>query len=373
MLDRSGAAIGIEGMVAFHTTLKPHGSTCNLGCNYCYYNPEMPAGKMDESVLESALEQVIGAQSVEPITIAWQGGEPTLAGLPFFRKAMELQRRLARGKRIVNTLQTNATLLDEEWGRFLADEGFLVGVSLDGPAHLHDKFRISRGGGPTWSQAMRGWEALQKAGVECNTLTTINSANQHAPLEVYGFLRGIGSRWHQYLPVARWREGRLTPDSASPEHAADFLALLFEHWLAEDRESVSVQMFDDMLGRLAWGQEGMCSWNRRCGDTLSIEHDGTVWRCDHLVDREPPAGNLVHQTLQDLLGSPDHYRFRFEKASMLPSVCHVCRWRQACNGGCPEHWDPRTGHYHFCAVMKRLLPRIHEAMQGFDLPQEAPR
>jgi uncharacterized protein len=388
---------------AFHIMTKPIGPICNLDCRYCFYLEKeslyqeerraRPSWQMPDDVLESYIRQYIEQQDVPEISFAWQGGEPTLLGVRFFRKVVELQHKYANGKRILNALQTNGTLLDEEWGRFLADHQFLVGLSVDGPEDLHDVYRVDKQGRPTFAQVMRGMDVLQRHGVEYNTLTVLNRRNSRHPLEVYRFLKSIGSRFHQYIPLVERAlpstppadngllqislappprqdaaHSPVTEWSVESEVYGKFLITVFDEWVRRDVGQVFVQLFDVALGIWANAGASLCVFAPTCGSALAMEHNGDVYACDHYVYPEYRRGNLMETPLKELVASPEQVRFGQDKADTLPRYCRRCEVRFACNGECPKHRflktpDGEWGLNYLCAGYKPFFTHIDPYMR----------
>lgn len=377
---------------------KPIGPICNLDCKYCFYlEKEAIYGtgekwKMPDDVLERYIRQYIEEQDLPEISFAWQGGEPTLLGVDYFRKIVELQRRYAGGKVIHNALQTNGTLLDDEWCEFLATNNFLVGLSIDGPRELHDKYRVDKRQKPTFDDVMRGLSLLKKHRVEFNTLTVVNRANSQRPMEVYNFLKDIGSGFIQFIPlVERVPETRLKvlgfdfaeppdpslphrPDlpvtewSVEPETFGRFLCTIFDHWVRHDVGRVFVQMFDVALGIWAEGRASLCVFTEKCGVALAMEHNGDVYSCDHYVYEKYRLGNLMNTSLGEMVFSEKQRKFGSDKADTLPAYCRRCEVRFACNGECPKHRflktpDGEDGLNYLCAGYKRFFNHIDPYMK----------
>lgn len=344
------------GPFAFHAIAKPAGPACNLACTYCFYRakerlyPEARRFVMADAVLESFIRQYIEAQDAPVVSFTWQGGEPTLLGVDYFRRVVELERRYANGKRIENAFQTNGVLLDDEWAEFLAAERFLVGISIDGPGGLNDRLRLDHGGGATLRRVLAGLAALKKHRVEFNTLTCIQAENAEHPLSVYRFLRELGAGFMQFIPVVELQteggaslgpgetaaaEARVASWSVGPEQYGRFLCALFEEWVRRDVGRIFVQSFEVALA--AWmGQESsLCLFRPTCGLALVVEHSGDVYACDHFVDPDHRLGNLTREPLIDLVLGEAQMRFGREKAR-LPGRCETCAVRFACHGGCPK-------------------------------------
>ena len=394
----------MRSITAFHVMTKPIGPICNLDCRYCFYldkeemyqqggRKERPSWQMPDDVLETYIRQYIEQQDVPEISFAWQGGEPTLLGVRFFSKVVALQRRYAGGKRIQNALQTNGTLLDDEWGAFLAENGFLVGLSIDGPRDLHDVYRVDKQGRPTFDAVMRGLEVLQKHGVEFNTLTVAHRANSQQPDRVYRFLKEIGSGYMQFIPlVERAAPGPLTtengliqialappPASGQPrspvtewsvraEDWGRFLVTIFDMWVRADVGQIFVQHFDVALGIWAGAGSSLCVFSETCGKALAMEHNGDVYSCDHYVYPDYRLGNLRETPLIEMVASPEQVRFGNDKADTLPRYCRKCAVRFACNGECPKHRfirapDGEFGLNYLCAGYKRFFTHIDPYMK----------
>ncbi len=350
-----------------HVMAKPSGSVCNLDCTYCYYlekerlYPQRGAAwRMSDEALERYVRQYIEAQDAPEVSFAWQGGEPTLMGLDFFRRAVELQERWADGKTIHNSLQTNGTLLDDTWGGFLAEHGFLVGISIDGSRRLHDRHRLDKGAKPTFDRVVRGIEVLKRHGVEFNTLTTVHAANQDHPLEVYRFLKDAGSRFLQFIPIVERVAPRpgadglslVTPGfdgdagvtgwSVSPAAYGRFLRDVFDAWVREDVGRIFVQMFDVALAAWTGLDPSLCIFAETCGDAMVIEHNGDVYACDHFVYPEHLRGNVAERPLHEMAYGAEQRAFGDAKRDALTEMCRSCPYLFACNGGCPKHRFART-------------------------------
>ena len=389
---------------AFHVMTKPIGPICNLDCKYCFYlekeamyeqeaRRERPSWQMPEEVLESYIRQYIEQQDVLEISFAWQGGEPTLLGVRFFRRVVELQQKYADGKRILNALQTNGTLLDTEWGEFLAESGFLVGLSIDGPRDLHDAYRVDKQGSSTFDAVMRGIETLKAHRVEFNTLTVVNRRNSREPERVYKFLKQIGSGFMQFIPLVERdaagplagpngliqidlapppREGSarspVTEWSVRPDDWGTFLTTIFDHWVRHDVARVFVQQFDVALGIWSGAGASLCVFAETCGKALAIEHNGDIYSCDHYVYPDYRLGNLRETSLTDAVHSHQQVAFGNDKRDSLPRYCRQCEVRFACNGECPKHRFLRTpegefGLNYLCAGYKRFFKHIDPHMR----------
>ena len=348
-------AARLQGPVAFQVMVKPCGSRCNLRCAYCYYLEKAGLywgreSLMSDALLEKVVREAISANDVQEVTFTWHGGEPLLAGLDFFRRAVKFQRRYAGRKRIVNTLQTNGTLITAEWAAFFRHNNFLVGLSLDGPEEIHDRFRLDRGGQLTFSRVMRGLNLLQQAGVAFNTLTTVNARSEGHGAEIYQFLRSTGSRYLQFLPVA---EPGNPAYNVSDQGFGQFLCDIFDVWVHRDVGETFVNQFDAALCCWCGLPPGTCVYARSCGDVLTVEHNGDVYACDHFVDEAHKLGNLDRTSFRDMMTDPHRVRFVTDKYDTLPGECRRCPWLPACGGECPQHRfvlgaDGSTGHNALC-------------------------
>lgn len=343
---------------------KPAGSRCNLACKYCYYleksllfekhSPQV----MDDALLEKFIHDYIGAQTTQEVLFTWHGGEPLMRPLQFYKKAVALQRKYAAGRRIDNCLQTNGTLLTNEWCRFFKEQGWLVGVSVDGTQEMHDAYRRAKGGGPSHHKVMQGIRLLQKHGVEWNALAVVNDFNADQPKEFYRFFKEIGCRFIQFTPIverllphADGRQlaaveeegtGGMMPFSVSPEQWGDFLIGIFDEWVKEDVGEYFVQLFDATLANWMGVQPGICTLARTCGHAGAIEWNGDVFACDHFVFPQYRLGNLREKSLVEMMYSPKQREFGRAKQTALPRQCRECRWLFACNGECPKNRFART-------------------------------
>jgi uncharacterized protein len=354
----------------FQVFVKPAGATCNLDCQYCYYRdkrslyPDTGVFRMPESLLEEYIVQHIEASPGPEIDFSWHGGEPTTLGVDFFRKAVELQRKhRPAGWRIRNGIQTNGVLLDEEWCRFLAAEDFRIGLSLDGPAELHDAYRVTRGGQPTHRQAMRGYDLLRRHGVPTDMVCVVHNLNVRYPLTVYRFFREIGCRYLGFLPVVE--RAPETPDGVGPytpsaEAYGTFLCKIFDEWIERDAGRIAVQTFEE-AARPALGLEhSLCVFRETCGQIPVLEHNGDFFPCDHFVDREHRLGNIRETPLGELLESLAQRIFGEDKRDSLSRYCRDCEVLAMCNGGCPKYRFIRTpdgdpGLNYLCAGLKRFF------------------
>ena len=356
-----GDAQKLTGPRAFNIMMKPAGSLCNLGCAYCYYldKAEIYGGReprMSLEMLETAVRGYIEANDVPEVTFIWHGGEPMVLGLDFYRKAMEFQQRYAGGKTIRNTLQTNGTLITREWARFFREHGFLLGVSLDGPQDIHDKFRRDKGGAPTFDKVMHGIELLSAEGVPFNTMSTVNAACEGRGLEVYRFLKGIGSRYLQFMPVVEhvlrgprpWIVDPDTPGavlarwSVSDVGFGRFLCDIFDEWVRQDVGACFVNLFDTTLAGWCGVPPGTCAYADTCGDNAILEHNGDLYPCDHFVYPKYRLGNIREHSIDELMDSEKMVQFGLAKRTALPRKCRACEYVQLCHGECPKHRFNRT-------------------------------
>ncbi len=357
---------------------KPTGAICNLDCEYCFFlsKEELYPGsefRMPADVHEQYVLQLLAAQrGVEEIVFAFQGGEPTLMGIDFFRRTLELQEKhAAPGQRILNTLQTNATLIDDAWAQFLAEHEFLVGVSIDGPREMHDAYRVDKGGKPTFDRVIAGLERLQRHAVEWNALVTVNAANANHGRTVYTYLRdGLGATFMQFIPIVEHDAGVVSRRSVTGRQYGQFLIDVFEEWVRCDVGDVFVQMFDTSLAHwLGMDQVGMCVHARTCGDAVALEHNGDLYSCDHFVDADNLLGNITQgRTLLQLVNSPQQRRFGNAKADSLPAYCRSCDVRFACNGGCPKDRilltpDGEPGLHYLCEGYQAFFRHIDTPMK----------
>ena len=380
-------------MAAYHVLTKPMGPACNLRCSYCFYlekSQMFGAGRslrMSDDMLETFVRDHIESQDAPEIEFAWQGGEPTLLGVDFFRRALALQRRHANGRRITNALQTNGTLIDDAWAGFFAENGFLVGISIDGPAELHDAYRVDAHGAPSFGRVLRGLRTLQAHGVEFNTLTVVNRLNAKHPLKVYRFLKEIGSRFLQFIPLVerkvRSADGATLagppPDapgaragptswSVTPVGYGDFLTKVFDEWVRRDVARVYVQMFDVALANWFGAPPGLCIHAKTCGAALALEHTGDLYACDHFVEPAYRLGNIREQHMIELIASEKQAQFGRDKFETLPAYCRDCDVRFACHGGCPKDRfictpDGQPGLNYLCAGYKLFFHHIADAME----------
>lgn len=358
-------------MRPFHLMAKPTGAICNLACAYCYFLAKedlFPGSRfrMSDETLERYVSQYLASQPAGEVTFAWQGGEPTLMGLEFFERAVALQRAHARpDQRVHNTIQTNATKLDDAWCRFFLEHDVLVGVSLDGPRDLHDAYRVDKAGAGSFERVMAGVERLRRHGVPFNVLTTIHAANQHEPLRVYRFLRDVvGARFLQFIPIVeRDVEGgasAVTARSVDPSAYGAFMTRVFGEWVRRDVGTVFVQLFDVTLAKYVGAPDGLCVFAETCGTAMALEHTGDVYACDHFVEPSHHLGHLGHRSLADLARDERQRAFGLAKRDTLPATCRTCDVLWLCRGGCPKDRilttaDGVWGLNHLCAGYRRFF------------------
>ena len=363
--------------LAFNVVVKPRGALCNLACSYCFYLPKKDLypgsdARMTDALLESYLRQHLQAHCPPEVTFDWQGGEPTLMGIDFFRRAVALQERFRReGTRVRNTLQTNATTLDDDWCRFFREEGFLIGVSLDGPRECHDAYRVDRGGAPTFDRVMDGVALLRKHSVAFNVLASVHAANAERPLEVYRFLRDeVGPSVIQFIPIVEQDgKGGATPRSVSGRRYGEFLIAVFDGWVRRDVGRVFVQIFDLALGVWLGQPSSLCVFAETCGDVPALEHNGDLYSCDHFVDPPHRLGNIAERPLDGLIASPRQRRFGQDKRDALPRACRECPVRFICNGGCPKDRflataDGEPGLNFLCEGYRAFFTHIDRPMRA---------
>jgi uncharacterized protein len=394
------ALIGTDAPRALHVMAKPTGAVCNLDCEYCFFlSKEMlyPGSdfRMAADLQETYIRQLLEAHARAPeVVVAWQGGEPTMMGLDFFRRSVEIERTYARpGQQILNTIQTNGTLLTDEWGEFLKANDFLVGISLDGPAELHNAYRVDKGGKPTFDRVMRGLDVLRRHEVDWNVLTTVHAANGDHGRAVYTFLRDdLGATFVQFIPIieradeqtlpiaeAGWGHGvagrplytqtgnLVTGRSVGPDQYGRFLIDVFEEWVRRDVGSVYVQMFDTALANFHGTSGGLCVHAETCGSQLALEHNGDVYSCDHYVEPGYLLGNIGDRHLLDLSVLPQQDQFGQAKRDTLTRYCQECDVRTACNGGCPKdrfatspYGEP--GQHFLCPGYQAFFRHVREPM-----------
>ena len=358
----------------FVVMAKPVGSRCNMRCTYCYYleksrfSAHAKQGRMSFSLLEKIIRQTIEACD-GIVSFVWHGGEPTLAGLDFYKKVVELERKyLPRGWEVWNNIQTNGLLLNDAWCKFLRENHFDVGVSLDGAQWVHDKNRRDRGGAETYQRTLRAVRRLQAAGIQPDLLCTVTSDSASDPLGVYRGIRELDTGWVQFIPIiVRDENGLLLPESVTPEGYGAFLCAAFDEWVTHDRGSLDVQLFAETARIWAGGEANLCWMAPTCGRVIVAEEDGAVYACDHFVDDDHRLGTLSGGRLDVLANSERQFVFGDAKRDTLTAECRRCRWLSCCNGGCPkdrfgvsEGGEP--GQYLLCKGLKRFFAHADEPL-----------
>ncbi len=382
----------------FNIMAKPIGPRCNIACEYCYYlekeklYPSEKKFRMAPGTLEAYVRQMIEA-SVEAgmpeVAFAWQGGEPTMLGADYFRQIVALQKKYAvKGVPISNAFQTNGILLDDEWGTFLKENEFLVGISIDGPKKVHDRYRIDRAGRPTFDLVMRGLEVLQHHEVDHNALTVVQRANGGKSKEIYSFIKSLGIEFMQFIPIVERAQesgalasapqvdmdpgNAVTSWSVSPRAYGKFLCDVFDTWFRHDIGKIFVQHFDTQLGLWLGRGASLCIFAENCGNGLAVEHDGSLYSCDHYVYPEYRLGNLNDIPMREMLWTERQQEFGRDKSESLTDQCKSCSFRFACNGGCPKHRfslsrDGQAGHNYFCESYMMFFhhagPRMKDMVQ----------
>lgn len=348
--------------VSFGTMVKPAGSACNLNCRYCYYLEKagLYGGReplMSDELLDTYVRQYLEANETGEITFCWHGGEPLLSGIDFFRKALKLQRKYADGRKVFNTLQTNGTKVDENWCCFFRDNEFLVGISIDGPRDIHDGYRKSKSGNSTFDSVLRAISLFKRFGVEFNTLSVVNNLSEGRGAEIYRFFRNeIESRYMQFLPAAN----KTLPWAVSSTGYGDFLCDVFDEWIRQDVGEYYVQIFDATLAQWCGLTSGVCSINEICSDSLTVEHNGDVYPCDHYVSPEYRLGNIKENSLREIFESKDRIDFALSKRNSLPADCLKCKYNFACHGECPEHRV--AGKNVLCSGLKAYFSHVSPYM-----------
>jgi len=330
---------------SFQIFVKPVGATCNLGCAYCYYLGKRNIcgtdvlGKMSHEILETYIRQHLEASQDDMVMFSWHGGEPLLAGIEFYEKAIELQKKFSAGRRIVNGIQTNGTLLNEKWCRFLSKEEFMIGISIDGPEEMHDRYRRSADNNPSFSRVMNGYRLLRKHDIDPEILCVVNSFNVRHPVVVYDFFRMLGAEYITFLPLVERLPGtqNVSDRSVPAVGFGYFLSGIFDRWVEEDIGKIKVQIFEE-AARTAFGQEHtLCIFKKECGGVPVIEHNGDFYPCDHFVSAENFSGNIEKISVADLLRSREQLAFGRAKSETLPQYCIECQFRPMCNGECPKN------------------------------------
>jgi uncharacterized protein len=386
---------------AYHVLAKPTGAICNLDCEYCFFlSKEMlyPGSRfrMADGLLETYIRQLIESHQTPEVTVAWQGGEPTLMGLDFFKRSIEYADKYkAPGMSISYSLQTNGTLLDDDWCHFFRENGFLVGISIDGPPELHDAYRRDKGGGPTFERVHRGLQLLKRHDVDFNVLCTVHAANGDHPVEVYRFFRDeLGASFIQFIPIIErvdaamvdaanvgWgtagrekrplyiqRGDQVTERSVTAAQYGDFLIGVFDEWLRNDVGRVYVQIFDIALGAWVGAPPAVCVFAPTCGNALALEHNGDLYSCDHYVEPDYLLGNIYETPMIELVASDKQRKFGQDKLDSLPGFCRECDVRFVCHGGCPKNRfietpDGEPGLNFLCDGYKAFFHHIDRPMR----------
>jgi len=375
---------------AFNVMLKPFGPICNLNCTYCYYlekknlYQETSNFKMKDEVLEVFIKEYIQSQDVPVISFVWQGGEPSLLGLDYYKKVVEIQNRYAGDKRIENSFQTNGTMLNDEFCKFFIDHNFLIGISVDGPEEYHNHHRLKNDNTGSFADVMRGIELLHKHKVEFNTLSVVNKHNSYHPLEVYNFLKSIGSGFQQYIPIVEGysekhqnfslvapshdENARLTDWSVEPKQYGKFLCQIFDEWVRKDVGRTFVQIFDVTLANWMGERPGLCVFGETCGEAAAMEHNGDLYSCDHFVYPDYKLGNIMDDNLSEMMNSERQKKFGRDKRDKLPRYCFECEYRFACHGECPKNRFNKTpsgdpGLNYLCDAYKMFFAHVHPYMQ----------
>lgn len=396
----SGLTIPRNAPPAFHILAKPTGALCNLNCTYCFFLSKetlYPGSsfRMEDDVLEAYLRQLLESHREPEVAVAWQGGEPTLMGLDFFKRAVALVEKLKRpDQTIQHTIQTNGTKLDDAWCAFFKANNFLVGLSVDGPKDIHDTYRVDKGGRGTFDAVIRGWERLRQHEVDVNILCTVHDANQDRPLDVYRFFRDtLGAEYFQFIPIIEratettlpianegWGERRdggrplytlegslVTDRSVRPEAYGKFLIAIFDEWVRADVGRIYVQHFDSALANWVGVPGAVCIFAETCGNALALEHNGDLYSCDHFVEPDYKLGNIRETHMIELVASPRQVKFGLHKRDSLPAYCRECEVRFACHGECPKNRfistpDGEPGLNYLCAGYKAFFNHINRPM-----------
>ncbi|HSJ71939.1 MAG TPA: anaerobic sulfatase maturase [Acidimicrobiia bacterium] len=389
------------GPPAYHVLAKPTGPICNLDCEYCFFlSKEMlypgERFRMAEELLETYLRQLLESHRTPDVTVAWQGGEPTMMGLDFFRRSVELVEELRRPhQRVSHTIQTNGVLIDERWAAFFKEHDFLVGISVDGPRELHDRYRVDKRGNGSFDRVMAGYQHLRDADVDVNVLCTVQAGNQDHPVEVYRFFRDdMGVRFIQFIPIVErvtetllplanlgWGSSRkdkrplyvqsgnhVTARTVGSEAFGRFLSAVFDEWIQGDVGQVFVQHFDAALANWHGEPPGVCVFSETCGTAVALEHNGDLYSCDHYGEPDYLLGNINETPMIELLASKQQVQFGLDKRDTLPAYCRGCEVKFACHGGCPRNRftdtpDGEPGLNYLCAGYKIFFNHIDEPMR----------
>lgn len=369
-----------------YVMLKPVGAVCNLACDYCYYlekgklYPELKNHIMTEALLDKFIQEYLDCQTMSQVLFTWHGGETLMRPISFYKKALELQRKYARGREIDNCIQTNGTLITDEWCRFFKENNFLVGVSIDGPQEFHDEYRRNKQGLPSFHKVMKGIELLKKHQVEYNVMAVVNDYNVDYPVEFYNFFKKMDCRYIQFAPIVERISSHtngtqltspkqkdtaieLAPFSVDPEKWGDFLCTIFDEWVKEDVGNFYIQLFDATLANWIGEQPGVCTLAKTCGHAGVMEFNGDVYTCDHFVFPEYKLGNLYTKTLTEMMYSQKQLVFGNDKYEKLPNQCKACEYLFACNGECPKNRfmqtsDGEAGLNYLCKGYKKFFSHV---------------
>lgn len=380
----------------FTLLAKPAGPACNLACQYCFYlskaqlYPESH-WRMSDEVLEAYLKQLLAASHLPEASVAWQGGEPTLMGLDFFQHSIELVNKYKKqGQQVSFSLQTNGTLLDDEWCKFFKTHSFLIGLSLDGTAEMHNAYRTDKGGQGSFNRVRRAWDLLQAHGVDVNILCAVHAANASRPMEVYHFFRDVlRARFIQFIPIVEPQPIRISPPmsdlearvgenpfaasrpsqrSVKPDQFGTFLMEIFDEWVQHDVGKVFIQSFESALASWCHLPASVCIFQEVCGSSLILEHNGDLYSCDHFVDPAHRLGNILEQPLAELARSSRQHQFGLDKRKLLPGFCLDCDWLFACQGECPRNRfcttpDGESGLNYLCPSYKLFFQHVDKSMR----------
>lgn len=369
----------------FQIFAKPVSAACNLNCSYCYYSGESSKNKssvfarMDDNLLERFITQLIEATTGDLVMFSWHGGEPTLAGIEFYKKAVEIQyKNLPSGKRLLNGIQTNGTLINEEWCRFLKEENFLVGISIDGPEELHNRFRFKKNGLGTFSEVISGYQLLQQYQINNEILCVVNAINCKYPLEVYRFFKSLNARYITFLPLVERKAGTktgVTDNTVSPVAFGQFLIRIFDEWVENDIGKVTVQLFEEALRSAFDNEHTLCIFKENCGGVPVMESNGDFYSCDHFVNPQHLLGNISERKVSEFLDRSEQKAFGKAKSLTLPDFCKNCEVLSMCNGECPKNRftetpDGEAGLNYLCSgyklFFKNCLPYVDAVKKAVD-------
>ena len=383
-----------------YVMLKPVGSVCNLACDYCYYlekkklYPDVKNYILSDELLEKFIREYMECQTMQEVLFTWHGGETLMRPISFYKRALELQRKYAGGRRIDNCIQTNGTLLTDEWCRFFRENNFLVGISIDGPQEFHDEYRRNRQGQPSFYKVMKGIDLLKKHGVEYNAMAVVNDYNVDYPHEFYQFFKDMDCHYIQFAPIVermgrhadgtvlaspeQGEEVQLAPFSVDAEKWGDFLCALFDEWVQTDVGNYFIQLFDSTLANWMGVMPGVCSLARTCGHAGVMEFNGDVYACDHFVFPAYKRGNIRTQTLTEMMYSREQLQFGADKQEKLPHQCKACEFLFACNGECPKNRFLRTadgepGLNYLCRGYKKFFAHVAPFMDFMKQELQAER